>query len=282
MKSIKLIFSGEKCINSKILNILGVQSFRYLFSKFLYFIKFLIIKRKKYLKIFHNGFDIQKKFLDKENFDNVCKEYHDAINDPKYSKKILQTNKFKESVEITSVDINEDIKKEYPNLYNLMFNEKIRDFFISCEQKKNVKIYVCLEKIETINNLNLDSQKKYHYDTFYNTFKAWLYIDDVTPEDGPFFYIKNSHKISFKRFFIEWIFSIKYAFNRDLDASFRYGNSLKNQKELNAIAKRFDNNKNTFIMANTHGLHRRGDSRLNAIRNSIHFYSRENPFKVIK
>jgi hypothetical protein len=281
MKSIKLIFSGEKCINSKILNILGIQSFRYLLSKFLYFIKFLILKRKNYLKIYDDGFDLQKEFLDKEDFDNVRKEYYDAINNPKYSKKILQTNEFKESIEITSVDIDEKIKIEYPNLYNLMFNKKIRDFFINCEQKKDIKIYIHLEKIKTINNLNLDSQKKYHYDTFYNTFKAWLYIDDVTLDDGPFFYIKNSHKVSVKRFFIEWIFSILYAFNKNIDPSFRFGNSSKNQKKLNAIAKKFDNNKNTFITANTHGLHRRGDSKLNTIRNSIHFYSRENPFKVI-
>ena len=132
MKSIKLIFSGEKCINSKILNILGIQSFRYLFSKFLYFIKFLILKRKNHLRIYQDGFDIQKEFLDKENFDNVRKEYHDVINNPKYSTKILQTNKHKESVEITSVDIDEKIKKDYPNLYNLKFNDKIRDFFINC------------------------------------------------------------------------------------------------------------------------------------------------------
>tara|TARA_B100000674_G_C37953096_1_gene968232 strand:+ start:758 stop:1606 length:849 start_codon:yes stop_codon:yes gene_type:complete len=282
MKSIKLIFSGEKCINSKILNILGIQSFRYLFSKFLYFIKFLILKRKNHLRIYQDGFDIQKEFLDKENFDNVRKEYHDVINNPKYSTKILQTNKHKESVEITSVDIDEKIKKDYPNLYNLKFNDKIRDFFINCEQKKDVKVYIHLEKIETINSLNLDSQKKYHYDTFYNTFKAWLYIDDVKLEDGPFFYIKNSHKVSLKRFIIEWIFSILFAFNKNIDASFRYGNSSKNQKTLNSIAKKFYGNKNTFIMANTHGLHRRGDSELNTIRNTIHFYSRENPFKVIK
>ena len=45
---------------------------------------------------------------------------------------------------------------------------------------------MCLERIETIDDLNLDTQKEYHYDTFYSTFKAWLYIDDVKLDDGPF------------------------------------------------------------------------------------------------
>ena len=140
---------------------------------------------------------------------------------------------------------------------------------------------MCLEKIETIDDLNLDTQKEYHYDTFYSTFKAWLYIDDVKIDDGPFYYIKNSHKFSLKRFFQEWIFSIKYSFNKKIDDSFRYGNSLKNQNKFNNEAHKFNGGKNTFVMANTHGLHRRGDSKINTIRNTIHFYSRENPFKII-
>ena len=133
--------------------------------------------------------------------------------------------------------------------------------FFKCEQRNKVKIYMCLERIETIDDLNLDTQKEYHYDTFYSTFKAWLYIDDVKIDDGPFYYIKNSHKFSLKRFFQEWIFSIKYSFNKKIDDSFRYGNSLKNQNKFNNEALKFNGGKNTFIMANTHGLHRRGDSK---------------------
>ena len=281
MKTLKLIFSGEKCVDNKILNILGIQSFRYFTSKILYFIKFLFLKRKEYLGLFYHGFEIEKNFLTENNFLKIQQEYLSAINNPKYSKKIFQTNDHKESIEITSVDIDENIKLDYPNLYELRNNEKIVNFFLKCEQRNKVKIYMCLEKIETVDDLNLDTQKEYHYDTFYSTFKAWLYIDDVKIDDGPFYYIKNSHKFSLKRFFQEWIFSIKYSFNKKIDDSFRYGNSLKNQNKFNNEALKFNGGKNTFIMANTHGLHRRGDSKINTIRNTIHFYSRENPFKII-
>ena len=183
---------------------------------------------------------------------------------------------------MTSVQINEDLKFDYPCLYNLKYNRKIKDFFFKCEQKDNINIYMSLESIKTINDQNIDNQKKYHFDTFYNTFKAWLYIDDVNLDDGPFYYIKGSHKFSIKRFFVEWIYSIIYSFNKNVDGSFRYGNSFKNLNKLNKIAHKFAYNKNTFIMANTHGLHRRGDSQANSSRNCIFFYSRENPFKIIK
>ena len=282
MKTLKIIFSGEKCLDNKILNILGIQSFRYLISKILYLTKFFFLRRTEYLNVFNNGFDKEQNFLDEKYFFKIREEYFKAIEDPKYSKKILQTNQQKESIEITSVDINESIKEDYPNLYNLKNNIKVNNFFLKCEQRKKVNIYMSLEKIETVNSLNLDTQKNYHYDTFYSTFKAWLYIDDVELNDGPFYYIKNSHKISFKRLILEWIFSIRRSFNKNFDDSFRYGNSLKNQKKLNDIAEKFIDKKNTFIMANTHGLHRRGDSNVNTVRNTIHFYSRENPFKIIQ
>ena len=50
MKTLKLIFSGEKCVDNKILNILGLQSFRYFVSKILYFIKFFNFKKKRIFK----------------------------------------------------------------------------------------------------------------------------------------------------------------------------------------------------------------------------------------
>ena len=280
MKTLKLIFSGEKCLDNKILNIFGVQSFRYLLSKFLYVLKFFIIGKKTFIKIFNQGFDFETNFLNKDEFEKIRSEYYKAINDQKYSKIITQENR-DESIEMTSVQINENLKLDYPYLYNLKHNAKIKDFFSKCEQKENINIYISLERIKTINDLNVDNQKKYHFDTFYSTFKAWLYIDDVNLDDGPFYYVKNSHRLSIKRFFVEWLFSIIYSFNKNIDGSFRYGNSLKNQKKLNEVAHKFAYKKNTFIMANTHGLHRRGDSKVNSTRDCIFFYSRENPFKII-
>ena len=39
---------------------------------------------------------------------------------------------------------------------------------------------------------------------------------------------------------------------------------------------------NTLVMANTHGLHRRGDASIGTTRYAIQFWTRENPFKLIK
>ena len=81
MKTLKLIFSGEKCLDNKVLNIFGIQSFRYLLAKFLYILKFIIIKNKTYLKVFKKGFDFENNFLNNDEFEKIRSEYFRAIND---------------------------------------------------------------------------------------------------------------------------------------------------------------------------------------------------------
>ena len=61
---------------------------------------------------------------------------------------------------------------------------------------------------------------------------------------------------------------------------FGYGSETDKIKYYDHISKKFTVNENTLIFANTHALHRRGDSIAGATRDSIHIYSRENPFKI--
>ena len=51
------------------------------------------------------------------------------------------------------------------------------------------------------------------------------------------------------------------------------------KKDLDKVTTRLESKKNTLVFANTHAVHRRGDGNINSVRDSIHFYSRENPFK---
>jgi len=39
----------------------------------------------------------------------------------------------------------------------------------------------------------VDPETELHEDIFFNTHKAWLYVSDVTPDNGLFVYVKNSH-----------------------------------------------------------------------------------------
>ncbi|MEO1328196.1 MAG: phytanoyl-CoA dioxygenase family protein, partial [Pseudomonadota bacterium] len=52
--------------------------------------------------------------------------------------------------------------------------------------------------IHVVKNANAggarDPQKTFHSDTFHSTMKAWLFLEDVAEEEGPFNYVPGSHR----------------------------------------------------------------------------------------
>ena len=146
--------------------------------------------------------------------------------------------------------------------------------------KNQINLISNIERIKLVAKDKKDKVKTFHYDTYFNTFKAWLYINDVVDENGPLEIIEKSHKFSFKRILNEWITSLSYSFSKDKKNWFGYGLVSADKEKIFNIAKRIKVKKNTLIFVNTHGLHRRGDAELGSIRDSIHFYTRENPFKI--
>ena len=76
---------------------------------------------------------------------------------------------------------------------------------------------------------------------------------------------------------MEYINSIKFSFNRS-SASFRLDDKIANfseDKKKEIICK-----PNTFLIANTHSFHRRGNAEKGMVRDAIAFWTRENPFKI--
>ena len=41
-----------------------------------------------------------------------------------------------------------------------------------------------------------DPETQLHSDIFFTSHKGWLYLTDVTPDSGPFVYVKGSHRLS--------------------------------------------------------------------------------------
>ena len=135
-----------------------------------------------------------------------------------------------------------------------------------------------LERIITKNDLKNDVNSYWHVDTYHNTHKAWIYLDDIKKENGPFNYIVGSNRFSFQRLVWEYVNSIKISFYKNFLAFFLDEKKSKKfeKKKIEIIC-----NQNSFMIANTHGYHRRGDASINKVRNGISFFTRENPFKLI-
>lgn len=125
-----------------------------------------------------------------------------------------------------------------------------------------------------------DPQKFLHSDAFHPSLKAWLFLEDVPEEKGPFTFVPGSHKLLGRRLAWEYRRSLEGATMAD-----EYGRrgSMRAEaadlEEMELVEPRlFAVKANTLVVANTFGLHRRGGTEGKCSRLEIWAYSRGNPF----
>ena len=126
----------------------------------------------------------------------------------------------------------------------------------------------------------LDPQKFFHSDTFHPTMKAWLFLEDVPLEKGPFNYVPGSNRLNWKR--IRWEYRKSLVAAKLKDGYSEKGSFRASEADLKQMglgkAKEFAVAKNTLVIGNTHGFHRRGDCSGKGTRLEIYCSSRVNPF----
>lgn len=125
-----------------------------------------------------------------------------------------------------------------------------------------------------------DPQKYFHSDTFHPTMKAWLFLEDVTPDKGPFEYIQGSNSLNWQR--IKWEYQQSLGV-KETGAQYARRGSLRVDKDKAlkmgyGPVKSFSVKQNTLIIADTFGFHRRGEAAPNTTRLSMAFSNRINPF----
>ena len=228
-----------------------------------------------------NGYLLINNFLEKEEYSKIKEEFEIIINTK--ARNIYENATDKDKTLNTSInhlsyefENDPEIKVKFPNLSKFYNNVKVHELFKNAEGKKNIKLLMRLERIETKDNHNNDANAHWHVDTFHDTHKGWLYLTDVKKENGPFNYLAGSNNFSFKRLLWEYKNSLQYFFKINLTPFFL-------NKAMSKICEseklQFVCDENSFLIANTHGFHRRGKSEPNQVRDDIAFYTRENPFK---
>ena len=132
-----------------------------------------------------------------------------------------------------------------------------------------------------------DPQKDLHTDTFHPCVKAWLYIDEVSDQNGPFTFIPGSLRLTWKRVKWEYRQSLLASQSRNdrpkqryWDGSFRV--STQDAAELGyGLPLAMKVAANTLLIANTHGIHCRGEAKSGATRMTIWMQARDNPFNPV-
>lgn len=120
-----------------------------------------------------------------------------------------------------------------------------------------------------------DPQNALHIDAVFNTHKVWLYLDDVTEENGPLVYVPGSHRLDGTRLVEEYRDSTLR--NRCVDPSRRIGDAEVARRGLERSA--ITCARNSLVVANTSGYHCRAPGQPGSRRRALQMSFRFNPFR---
>jgi hypothetical protein len=123
---------------------------------------------------------------------------------------------------------------------------------------------------------DVDPQTRLHMDTFHPTVKAWFFLEDVDPDEGPFTYVPGSHVPTKRRLAWQKRQSIR-ASQTGKGGSFRVADEHLRTLRL-PERRRFAVPGNTLVVGDTYGFHARGRSVRPSTRVEIYASQRPNPF----
>lgn len=125
-----------------------------------------------------------------------------------------------------------------------------------------------------------DPQTRLHMDTFHPTMKAWLFLEDVAPDQGPFTYVPGSHLPTPRRLAWHKRRSVLSSKTAQKGGAFRVADAELRNLQL-PPRHVFAVPGNTLVVADTFGLHARGMSAHSSTRVEIYASMRPNPFNPV-
>lgn len=125
-----------------------------------------------------------------------------------------------------------------------------------------------------------DPQETLHADSFHSSLKAWLFLNPVSEEDGPFTYVPGSHRFTPER--LAWERGRSLADPKAIDRLSARGSPRIGERDLAVMqlpaARALAVPGNTLVVADTVGFHARGPSSRAGERVELWSYARRNPF----
>jgi Phytanoyl-CoA dioxygenase (PhyH) len=177
------------------------------------------------------------------------------------------------------VPIGPELLRSVPDLRKLLGSKHLRSLLAYVGSTRAEPLYYVQTIVMGHASGGPDPQLELHADTFHPSLKAWLFLTDVTDDQGPLTYVAGSHRLTPKRLAWEQARSVSI---RDSDPLSKRGSLRISADELAALGlpppTRFAVRANTLVVIDTSGFHARGNSDRPAVRVEIWAYSRRTPF----
>lgn len=269
-------FKSNPIIGNRILNYMGLHVFRVILSYGIMRFRMLLLSfsvpeslRQEYYK---NGYILLENVLPEERFDKIVKESHDIRST---IRECIQGNTLTQRMHLDHSNLSQT--KE---INRFLTQKNIVKLFKFAAGKNHRPIsHIQVIKSNYVKGGD-DPQKILHSDTFHPTMKYWYFLQDVSEGMAPFTYVKGSNKLTWKR--IKWEYKKSISIHNETTSYSQKGSFRIREDELSTLGysepKKVCVSKNTLVIVNTFGFHRRGDANGKSMRAEIWGISRTNPF----
>jgi Phytanoyl-CoA dioxygenase (PhyH) len=177
------------------------------------------------------------------------------------------------------VPVGPELLRQVPELAKMLRDCAWRSLAAYVASTRSEPIYYVQSIVSGHAHGGPDPQLQLHADTFHPSLKAWLFLTDVTDDEGPLTYVPGSHRLTPQRLAWEQERSISI---RTSDGLSQRGSLRVAPDELPALGlpqpKRFAVPANTLVVIDTCGFHARGSSTKPTVRAEIWAYVRRTPF----
>ena len=273
------IFSGQKVVQSHLLNLLGLHICRILVARFFYSLRTMLLfsKLTEEQKILRkDGIIMIKNFLPNDKFESLKNEFENAKNFDGTDSETIDGDSIWSRRKFNRVQY-----ANLPNTKTLLSNLRLLNLINSAEARKVTVNAVWFDEVNYPDKKVKDKHKAamaelWHLDVFYNSHKVFYFMYDVMDEHGPLNFAPESHRLSLKRLWFEYKKSVEVV--KTESDSFQANErerSFLGLKNIKAIVPA-----NTLVIMNGCAFHRRGDAIVGSKRSNIFLQFRYNPFSL--
>lgn len=178
------------------------------------------------------------------------------------------------------IAVDPEMLRAIPALRDLLTRKDIAALFDYVASYRITPLHYIQTIVSKAGGDDPDPQEALHADSFHSSLKAWLFLNDVTIEDGPFTYVPGSHRFTPER--LDWERARSVADPVTIDRLSARGSPRIAEHELANMGlpmpRKLAVSANTLVVADTVGFHARGPASRSGERVEIWSYARRNPF----
>ena len=271
------VFSGTKLVDSRVLNRLGVQVMRVVAARAIYNLRSVpgeASVKAQIEELRREGSLLLPDFLPADHFERLRRECVQIFDN--HADRLTITRSGTNTVE--GANMHDFGRELMPNTFAFFANPTMHAILEGVEKRSLDYTSASSSEYHEVQRLtqgaigDQDPQTQLHSDTFFNTHRVWLYLDDVEIEDGPFVFVNRSHHLWLSQLYRTYAHSNK----RNEVPSRRIGPGELERLGLEESIVTCP--RNTLLIANTCGYHRRFTGEPGRTRFAIHLLVRANPF----